>query len=279
MSETSTTKGAREHARSQAQSAAAAVVAKPTVPVCLATDLPAGVAVDDLVWDETLAAGGYAARILERGTRVRLENVGGDGCVSVLVFNADRPGERLNVADTVKVQWQAYLGEGALLLSDMGRVLMSITRDTCGNHDTFCGASTAKSNAAKYGHGANWSAHPNARERFLLALAKYGLGRRDVGPNVNLFKRVTVERDGSLRFVPESSAPGQFVELRAEMRVLLVLANTPHVLDPRPTYAATPVRVLSWRGAVTSEDDPLRGATPERRRAFENTEDYYAGGR
>jgi len=277
MSDTTTTQGARDHARAQEQAAASRVVAKPTIPARLATDLPDLVAPEQVVWDETLAAGDYAGRVLERGCRVRLENRGGDGCVNLLVFNADQPAERLNVADSVKVQWQAYLDRGALLLSDMGRVLMSITQDTCGHHDTFCGASTARSNAAKYGDGTAWGLRPSARDRFLLALAKHGLGRRDIGPNVNLFKRVTVERDGGLCFVEASSAPGQFVELRAEMRVLLVLANTPHVLDPRPGYMATPVRILAYAGPVTAADDPIRTSSPERRRAFENTEDYYTG--
>jgi urea carboxylase-associated protein 2 len=276
MSDTATTRGARDHARAQERAAAAQVTAKPTIPARLATDLPTGLTADRVVWDETLGAGDYAGRVLERGWRLRLENLGGDGCVNLLVMNADQPAERLNVADTVKVQWRAYLDRGALLLSDMGRVLMSITEDTCGNHDTFCGASTAKSNAAKYGHGAAWGSQPAARDRFLLALAKFGLGRRDIGPNVNLFKRVTVEADGGLTFVERSSAPGQHVELRAEMRVLVVLANTPHVLDPGPTYSAGPVRVLAYRGPVTPADDPIRTSTPERRRAFENTEDYYA---
>lgn len=275
MSDTSTTLGARAHARAQEQSAAAQVAAKPTIPVRLATDLPHGVALDDLLWDETLAAGDYAARVLPRGARLRILNLHGDGCVNLLVYNADCPTERLNVADTVKVQWQAYLGQGSLLLSDMGRVLMSFVSDTCGNHDTLCGVSSAPRNAAKYGDGSNSGPHPAGRDRFALALAKFGLTKRDIAPSINLFKRVTVEKDGALTFVTDSSAPGQFVELRAEMRVLVVLANTPHVLDPRPRYSASNVRLLAYAGALTPEDDPIRQSTPERRRAFENTEDYY----
>jgi urea carboxylase-associated protein 2 len=208
---------------------------------------------------------------------VRIENLDGDACINLLALNADQPAERLNVADTVKVQWQAYLGEGALLLSDLGRVLCSIVRDTCGNHDAFCGGSTARRNAARYGRGAVWDGAPSARDRFVLALAKHMLERRDVGPSISLFKRVTIDADGGLRFVAASSAPGQLVELRAEMRTLLVLANVPHVLDPRPAYTATPARILAHRGPVTPEDDPIRTSTPERRRAFENTEAYYAG--
>jgi len=277
MSDTATTHGARDHARAQAESEAARVRTKPTIPVSGAVDVPDGIDRAALVWDETLGAGGYASRVLERGSRVRLIDLEGDACANLLLFNADNLLERLNPADTVKVQWQAYLGEGALLLSDMGRVLASIVRDTAGRHDAFCGASNAKANAAKYGAGDNHGAHPNARDRFALALAKHGGGRRDVGPNVNLFKGVRVEKDGALTFEEGAGTPGQLVELRAEMRVLLVVANTPHVLDPRGEYAATPLRVLAWKGPIATADDPVRNATPERRRAFENVEDYYNG--
>jgi hypothetical protein len=275
MSDTASTHGAKEHARAQADSVAARTRAKPTIPARDAKDLPAKVRPDDVVWAETIEGGGYASRVLARGARVRLENLDGDACVNLLVYNAEHPAERLNVADTVKVQWQAYLGEGALLLSDMGRVLMSFVRDTCGNHDTFCGASTSRSNAAKYGEGSNYGPYPNARDRFSLALVKHGLGKRDICANVNLFKGVRVEKGGALTWVDNSSAAGDCIELRAEMRLLFVVANTPHVLDPRRTYEVSPVRVLGYRGEITPEADPIRNSTPEKLRAFQNVEDYY----
>jgi uncharacterized protein YcgI (DUF1989 family) len=59
------------------------------------------------------------------------------------------------------------------------------------------------------------------------------------------------------------------------MNVLFVAANTPHVLDPRPDYLATPARLLAYRGPATAESDPIRNATPESLRAFQNTEDYF----
>lgn len=276
MSTTATTHGARDHARAQAASAAAQVLAKPTIPASAARGLPAEIACAELVWDEVLGAGDYAARVLARGTRLRLENLEGDGCIQLLAFNADQTAERLNIADTVKVQWQAYLAQGALLLSDMGRVLLSFEADTSGHHDTFCGASNERRNTLKYGAGANHGPCPNARDRFALALAKHGLGKRDIGGNVNLFKGVRVEKDGSLTFLGASSRPGEVVVLRAEMNVLVVLANTPHVLDPRTAYTATPVRLTAWRGAVTPAADAIRCSTPERQRAFENVDDYFA---
>ncbi len=275
MPDLSTPDKAREHARAMA---GRQVAAMPTIPASAARDIPAGVTPSQMLWEETLAAGDYAARRLARGTRVRLTNLEGDGCINLIVLNADQPMERLNIADTVKVQWNAYLsrdGGGKLLLSDMGRVLMSIVGDSCQNHDTFCGMSNEKSNAKKYGSGANYSACPNARDRFLLALLKFGLGKKDIPPNINLFKAVRIEADGATTFLQNSSKAGDFVELRAEMNVILVLANTPHVLDPRPTYTATPVRITAWRGPITPPEDAIRNRTPESLRAFQNTEDFF----
>lgn len=276
-STTATTRGAMEHARAKAAREAAEVRAKPTIPVHDAAGLPPDVPREQLLWDETLGAGDYASRVLERGSRLRLEDIEGDACVSLLVYSADAPAERLNVADTVKVQWQAYLGQGALLLSDMGRVLMSIVADTSGRHDTFCAPSSAWSNGRKFASGDNHGPCPNARDRFKLALAKHGLGRRDIGPSISLFKGVRVEADGGFCFLGSAPArdggDGHFVELRAEMRVLVVLANTPHVLDPRSDYRAGLVRLLAWRGPVTGAADPIRVSTPERLRAFESVED------
>jgi len=248
------------------------VEAMPTVPASEAAERPSGVAAQAMLWDEVIAAGGYAAKRLNRGARLRLIDSDGDSCLSMLVFNAERPIERLNIADTLKVQWNAYLGQGRLLLSDMGKVLMSIVEDTSGRHDAFCGASNAASNAARYGDGANWGPHPNARDRFLLATAKFGLGRKDIHACMNWFKGITVEADGTTRF--DGAAPaGARVTLRAEMDVIVMLANCPHVLDPRPTYAVTPAHVMAWRGEITPIDDPIRNATPEGLRAFQNVEE------
>jgi len=262
---------ARDHARAMAGTV---VEAMPKLPP-VADDLPDGVLADDLVWEETIAPGGYATRRLSRGTRLRLIDLQGDACASMLVFNAEMPTERLNIADTVKVQWNAYLGQGKLLLSDMGRVLMSFLEDSAGTHDAFCGTSNAATNAAQYGDGSNSGLFPNGRDRFLLGAAKHGLQRRDVHPCLNLFKGVRIETDGTITPDLGPFHPGRSVTLRAEMDVIVVIANCPHVLDPRTEWAVTPLRATAWRGPVSSEDDPIRNATPEALRAFLNVEDYF----
>lgn len=264
--------GARAHARAMAGTR---VEAMPTVPPSDAEKLPPGATRETMLWEETLAVGGYSSKRLARGAMLRLEDVHGDSCVSMLIFNAETPHERLNIADTLKVQWNAYLCAGKLLLSDMGRVMMSITADDAETHDAFCGVSNATTNAEKYGEGYNHSACPNARDRFMLAVAKHGLARRDVHACINWFKGVRIGADGETKLDVGPFAPGRSIVLRAEMDVIVVFANCPHVLDPRTTYTVTPARVSAWRGAVTAEGDPVRNATPEGLRAFLNTEEYY----
>ena len=261
---------ARAHARAMGGTV---VEAMPILPP-RADDLPAGVAADDLLWEETIAVGGYASRVLPRGSRLRLIDLRGDACASLLVFNAAMPTERLNIADTVKVQWNGYPSTGSLLLSDMGRALASFEQDDAATHDAFCGASNEASNRARYSDGSNSGSYPNARDRLLLGAAKHGLGRRDVHPCINLFKGVRIGADGAV--IPELGPfePGRSLVLRAEMDLILVIANCPHVLDPRP-WTVTPLRATAWRGPITVEDDPIRNATPERLRAFLNTEDLY----
>jgi urea carboxylase-associated protein 2 len=273
--DTSTTFSARDHARAQG---ARRVECQPTVPAADAVGVVdasgAPIAANRLLWDDRIGPGGDSSRVLPRGATVRLTDLEGDACANLLVYNAAQPLERLNVADTVKVQWQAYLGPSSLLLSDMGRVLLSITSDTCGTHDALCGASTRLSNEQKYCSGGVHGAHPNARDRFAVALAKHGLARRDIVPNVNFFKGVRVEPDGSLTFVGDGSEPGAAVELRAELPVIVVVTNTPHVLDPRSTYDVTPLRITAWTDRPTTREDAAWSATPESERAFLQTEEF-----
>jgi len=251
----------------------------PTVPASATADRPDGVRADAMVWEETLEAGEYAGHRLRRGDVLRLTDTAGDACAHLVVFHADLPSERLNLADTTKVQWQMYPTSGSVLLSDRGRVLLSIVSDSSGRHDTICGAPTRSDHDRKYGGGRVEGPTPNARDRLVVAAAKFGLERRDVPPSISFFKGVRVDPDGTLRLDPGTASPGAVVELRAELDVIVALANVPHVLDARPGFVCTPLRLTAWSGRPTSADDPLRTGTPEIERAFLNTDDWLAGTR
>jgi urea carboxylase-associated protein 2 len=262
--DTGTLEKARAHARAQAHAVSGA---RP--------ELPDDVDASTVLWDEIVEAGGYASRVVPRDTTLRITDLDGDACVALLAHRAANTAERLNLADTVKVQWQAYLGTGSLLLSDMGRVLLTVVDDTSGRHDSLCGTSNRRLNDARYGDGSIWGPAPNGRDLLALAAAKHGLGRVDIAPAVNLFKGVRVGEDGSLAFDGDPRS-GTHVDLRAEVDVLVLLAVTAHPLDPRATFSAGPVRTIAWT-SVRAPIDPWRSSTPEGARAFENTDELRHG--
>jgi urea carboxylase-associated protein 2 len=235
--------------------------------------MPLVPAPDGLLWAETVAGGNYTHKSLARGTELRLSDPTGDACAHLLLYVDGRPWERLNTADTVKVQWNAYLGAGQLLLSDQGRVLASLIADTSGRHDALCGTSTTIRNRQRYGDGSPQGPSPAGRELFKLAAAKQGLGPRDLPPSLSLFQGVRVEPDGSLEFIGSAGA-GSAVTLRAEQPLTVLIADVPHPLDPRPAYTCGPLKVEARRGTATAPGDPLWDATPEGRRAFLNTAEF-----
>jgi len=267
---TSTTDGAREHARSQEGTT---VDARPVLPASASPNPPAGIAPERLRWAERVAGGNYTHKLLARGTELRLTDVSGDACAAVLLYNAAEPFERLNIAATVKVQWQVYTGAGQLLLSDQGRVLASVIADDSGRHDTIFGTSARAGTEQRYGDGAAHGPSPAGRELFALAGAKHGLGRRDIPPCVTFFRGVRIRPDGSPEFLGSAGA-GASLTLRIEMPAIVLIANTAHPLDPDPDYRCGPVDVVAWTAEPTTAADPFWNASPEGRRAFLNTQDY-----
>jgi hypothetical protein len=252
---TGTVVAARDDARAQAGRVAEAM---PYLPASATPYPPAGVDPAALTWAETVASGGYTHKVLARGTRIQLADVTGEACAHVLLYNADQPWERLNAADTVKIPWQAYLGQGHPLLSGDGRVLATITEDNAdGHHDAFCGTGA------------------RGRELLALAAAKHDLTLRDLPPSVSFFQGVRIDADGATVFTG-GAGPAASVELLAELPLIVLIANVPHPVDPRPEPAGGPLRVHAWKSEPTGPGDPYWDTTPEAHRAYLNTADYAA---
>ena len=239
---TASTAGARSHARAQAEQAAMRIPAT-----------PADIDPERLVWAEAIPARSYVSRVLGRGTRLRLVDPDGGACAHLLLFRADAPWERLNVADTMKVPWQAYLGAGHPLLSDQGRVLATVVADSSGHHDLICGMT------------------PPAHNAMLLAVAKQGMAARDIAPSASFFKGVRADTDGSLTFTG-SAGPGTAVDLLIHLPVVVALVNAPHPLDA--DAIVTGLDVVAWR--ADQELSAPVSTEPEYLRAVFNTESTWA---
>ena len=232
-----------------------------------------------VLWEDVLLPGATWSHVLKRGTSLRIIDTEGGANVGALFYNFECSAERYNNPDTLKAQHIARLTKGAVLYSDMGRVLCSITDDTVGWHDPLGGLSNPAIIKTKYGtlsyQQARNDCHKNARDSMVIELGKWGLGARDLTDNINFFSKVEVDSAGAMRFIPGHSKPGSLVELRSEMNVLTILNTCQHPLDPNPQYDPKPVKLELRRVAAPGPDDPCRLSRPENGRGFTLTERYF----
>ncbi len=231
------------------------------------------------IYHTELTGAGMWSRIVGRHKTLRLTALEEGANVGMLLYHATERYERYNMPDTLKGQHIFYLRAPYCLHSDMGRLFASITQDTAGWHDTVCGAGDAELVAQRYGDKNFQSArndfYRNARECFLIELAKWGLGERDLVPNLNLFSKVVADDEGRLSFVNGHCKEGDFIDLRFEMDTLVVLNTCQHPLDPDTVYHPRKVKLEVFKTLPPAADDPSFTVRPENARALRTTEDFY----
>ena len=193
--------------------------------------------------NEVIKPGSYWHKVLKPGQCLRIVDLEGQQGVDFLCYNANNLEERYHAPNTIKAATSIHIGQHSVLYSDYANPLMTVTEDsTAGGHDTIAGCCSSWSNQMLYGV----AGVPGCRENFLDALAGYGLGWRDIVPNINFFCSVPVHDDGATEqtvFVRGSSIAGDYVTLRADTDVLAVLSNCPQVNNPCNSGTPTEIRV------------------------------------
>jgi urea carboxylase-associated protein 1 len=198
------------------------------------------------VYDFTLPAGEPWLHRIRKDQTFRIHDLEGNQAVDTLFYSAADHDDRYSASDTISRQGNIYLSAGTQLISSEGNVLMILVADTCGRHDTLGGACAAESNSIRYALDKRFM--HSCRDSFLHAIAHAdcGLSKRHLTSNINFFMNVPVTEDGRLTFADGISAPGKYVEMRAEMDVIALISNCPQLNNPCNAYNPTPVRLLIW---------------------------------
>ncbi|MBV2092183.1 MAG: urea carboxylase-associated family protein [Candidatus Thiodiazotropha sp. (ex Ctena orbiculata)] len=195
-------------------------------------------------------AGDYFIGILKAGETIRILDLEGNQAADTLFYSADNPAERYSAMDTIREQGNIYLTAGSKLRSNENNVMLEVVADTCGRHDTLGGACATESNTVRY--DLEKRCMHACRDSWMLAVAEhpeYGISKRDITHNINFFMNVPVTAEGGLTFEDGISAPGKYVELRAEMDVIVLLSNCPQLNNPCNGYNPTPIECLIWGSA------------------------------
>ncbi|APQ10335.1 urea carboxylase [Pseudomonas oryzihabitans] len=192
-----------------------------------------------------LPAGAPYLKEIKAGQTLRIHDLEGNQAVDTLFYAAANPQERYDPQRTLRRQGRVYLSTGSVLYSNLGNPLLTIVADTCGRHDTLGGACSQESNTVRY--ALDRRQMHSCRDNFLCAGGHDGrLGKRDIGANINFFMNVPVTADGGLTFEDGISGAGKYVELRAEMDVILLISNCPQLNNPCNGWNPTPAEVLIW---------------------------------
>ena len=187
---------------------------------------------------------------VKAGQIFRILDLEGNQAVDTLFYNADDPEERYSAVDTIARQANIYLTAGSVLYSSEGNKMLTITADTCGRHDTLGGACSAESNTTRYALEKRFM--HSCRDNFMHALnhcqcaTHRDMSKRDITANINFFMNVPVTPDGGLSFADGISGAGKYVEMRAEMDVMVLISNCPQLNNPCNAYNPTPIRLLIW---------------------------------
>jgi uncharacterized protein len=187
--------------------------------------------------------------IIRKGQVLRIVDTHGQQAVDTLFYRADDFQERYSGQDTLREQGSAYVGLGTRIMSNEGRVMLRVTADSCGLHDTSAGACSCESNTVRFGHQTKYQ-HA-CRENFVLEATKYGMSKRDIVPNLNFFMNVPIDPSGNFTVVDGVSKPGDAIEMVAEMDVLCLISNCPQINNPCNGFFPTPVQVTIFE---TQED-------------------------
>jgi len=198
------------------------------------------------VLDHTLPSGEPYLLSIAKGQTLRIVDMEGNQAVDVIFYNRHDPAEHYSATQTLLRQGGIYLTTDSVLYSCDANAMLTIVADTCGRHDTLGGACAAESNTVRYALQKKFM--HNCRDNYLIALqhADIGIGKRDLVPNINFFMNVPVTAEGELTFADGVSAPGKYVELRAEMDLWMLVSNCPQLNNPCNAYNPTPAQFLLW---------------------------------
>lgn len=231
------------------------------------------------LYEDTIPGGAHWSMELRRGTQLKLIDEEGGLNVGMLFYNPRNLLERYNAPDTLKCQHTFKLTQGHCLYSDMGRIFCSIIEDSIGWHDTVGGNLNDAAMEKKWGRRSyqdyrnDWTL--SGEHSFLVELAKYGLSRRDMAANLNLFSRVQTDAQGNLGFIPNNSKSGDYMVLRFEMDTLVLFHTCPHPLNPATEYPKKPLRYALSVADPVAADDLCMNSRPENLRGFQNNALYH----
>lgn len=194
--------------------------------------------------DEIVPAKGVTAFEVRRGQTVRIEDVEGQQAIDLICYNAEDLAEKFWAAHTAKINGSIYISTGHVLYSDQARAMLTIVEDTVGVNDLICGSCSCALDVVRYGES---KASKGCMDLFEESIRPWGLERKDIPMCFNIFLDYPVEPEGNVAIDKDPvSKPGDHIDLRADMNLLVSITACPQENNPCNGYNPTPIRVAVY---------------------------------
>ncbi|HWU98273.1 MAG TPA: urea carboxylase-associated family protein [Oxalicibacterium sp.] len=155
---------------------------------------------------------------LKRGQRLRVIDPLGEQVSDLIAFAEHDLEEWLSSGRTIDYANTIYVTAGHTLYSNRSNPMFTILEDQVGRHDfllTPCSPETFKIIYNNHAH------HPSCFANLAQQLAPFGIPPDRIPTTFNIFMNVKVAADGELTIDPPLSQAGQYIELRAEMDLIV----------------------------------------------------------
>jgi len=202
--------------------------------VVRATTLSKEVSARSLVKSEVIPARSGRAFRVGAGEVLRVRCPEGPQVADLIAFNADDPREKFWQART-RVVHGSHLSVGDQLWSipPWTRPMMMLITDTVVHSELADGARShdllfCRCDARLYGlvHG-QAEGHANCNDNLVAAIAPLGLDAGAVHDPFNIFMTTGLNRSGKPFYLPSDARMGDYVDLLAEMNVLVAISACP----------------------------------------------------
>jgi urea carboxylase-associated protein 1 len=187
------------------------------------------------VWEKVIEPKGRIAFEVECGQTLRIIDVDGQQVADFICFNKHNLGEKISVHNTIMTNGNIHVTTGAVVYSDDARPMLTITDDTCGYHDLMAGSCSRGLNRMRYGIDDG----PNCRASLAAVMEPYGVGMREIPYTFNIFMNVPVSPDGAIKVEAPRSKPNDYVDLKAEMDLIIAISNCPQERNVCNNFHAT----------------------------------------
>lgn len=205
---------------------------------------------------------------LTAGQVMRVEDMDGIQCADIAFLDREdyrrRKGEaggaiaqslieQYSPGMTVGRNRHVYLGKGYPLYTNRCRKIMTIVGDTVGHHDVISAWCNPELSISRWGEVAR--GRRTCKENIRDALAGYGIAV-DLPCTFNIFMNFAIGADGAVTWNETVSKPGDYIDLKAEIDVIVAISNCPMELSVVNGFEPTRLRVAVFEAARYLEIAP-----------------------